>query len=180
MIADYEFDNGDKIFANALEAAQNIAKLKARTKAAMIPVIYVNDNYGVWQNDFDATLECAQRSERGKQLVELLRPDKDDYHVLKPQRSGFFATPLDVLLTSLDISNLIITGITADICVLFTAHDAYMRGYRINVPADCTAAVNRETCSTALDMLRRTADADIKRSADIELQMPADETSAAQ
>jgi len=60
MIADYEFDNGDKIFANALEAAQNIVKLKARAKAAMIPVIYVNDNYGVWQNDFDATLRLRQ------------------------------------------------------------------------------------------------------------------------
>jgi nicotinamidase-related amidase len=179
MIADYEFDDGDKIFANAINAARNIASLKSRARSAGIPVIYVNDNYGLWKNDFDATLECAARSERGKQIVDLLRPDKDDYYVLKPQRSGFFATPLDVLLTSLDISDLIITGITADICVLFTAHDAYMRGYRISVPADCTAAADSETCSTALDMLRRTADADIKPSTEIELERDAKKTSAA-
>ena len=179
MIADYEFENGDKIFANATNAARNIATLKTRARSAGIPVIYVNDNYGLWKNDFDATLECAARSERGKQIVELLGPNKDDYHVLKPQRSGFFATPLDVLLTSLDISDLIITGITADICVLFTAHDAYMRGYRISVPADCTAAADSETCNAALDMLRRTADADINPSTAIELKRHAEKTSAA-
>lgn len=179
MIADYEFHDGDKIFNNALEAARNIAKLRSRAKAAKVPVIYVNDNYGLWQNDFDATLACAERSQRGRPIVDLLRPDKDDYHVLKPQRSGFFATPLDVLLTSLDVSDLIITGITADICVLFTAHDAYMRGYRINVPADCTAAADNERCSTALDMLRRTADADLKPSNEIEFETTRDKTSAA-
>ena len=121
MIADFEFEDGDRIFENALPAARNIAKLKERAKAARIPVIYVNDNYGVWRNNFEATLAEAVRSERGKQIVDLLRPDKDDYHVLKPQRSGFFATPLDVLLTSLGVSTLIMTGISADICVLFTA-----------------------------------------------------------
>jgi nicotinamidase-related amidase len=179
MVADYEFDDGDKIFGNAINAARNIASLKSRAKAAGIPVIYVNDNYGLWKNDFDATLNRAERSERGKQIVELLRPDKDDYHVLKPQRSGFFATPLDVLLTSLDISDLIITGITADICVLFTAHDAYMRGYRIKVPADCTAAADSKSCGTALDMLRRTADADINPSTQIQLQKTSTKNSAA-
>jgi nicotinamidase-related amidase len=171
MIADYEFENGDRVFNNALPAAQSIAKLKERAKAARIPVIYVNDNYGVWRNNFEATLAAAERSERGKQIVGLLRPDKDDYHVLKPQRSGFFATPLDILLKSLDVSTLIITGVSADICVLFTAHDAYMRGYTIKVPNDCTAAADKAICSEAIEMLKRVADADVKPSHEIEFAM---------
>ena len=169
MIADYEFNDGENIFDGALSAAKNIATLKMHAKTADMPVIYVNDNYGIWRNSFEATLAAAAVSERGRQIVQILRPEKDDYHVLKPQRSGFFATPLDVLLTSLDVSRLIITGITADICVLFTAHDAYMRGYQISVPADCTAAVNEHALTEALEMLGRTVDADTTSSGEIEL-----------
>jgi nicotinamidase-related amidase len=124
----------------------------------------------MWRNNFDATLAAAEGSQRGGQIVKLLRPDKDDYHVLKPQRSAFFATPLEVLLTSLDVSKLIIKGISTDMCVLFTAHDAYMRGYKINVPADCTAAADHKTIRVAIELLERVADADIRPSTEIEVE----------
>jgi nicotinamidase-related amidase len=169
MIADFEFKDGDRIFAKAIPAAGNIARLKAAAKKSNLPVIYVNDNYGIWKNNFEGTLAAAEKSDRGKQIVEMIRPDNDDYHILKPQRSGFFATPLDVLLTSLDVSELIITGLSTDICVLFTAHDAYMRGFKILVPADCTAASDENHRDYALDLLRRIADADIRPSTELKL-----------
>jgi nicotinamidase-related amidase len=170
MIADFNFKDGDRLFEKALPVAQKIARLETRARVAKIPVIYVNDNYGLWKNDFEAIVAAAEKSKKGNQIVELIRPDKDDYHVLKPQRSGFFATPLDVLLTSLDVSTLVLTGISTDICVLFTAHDAYMRGFRIVVPADCTAASDDRHRDYALDLLTRVADADTTPSDDLEIQ----------
>jgi nicotinamidase-related amidase len=75
-----------------------------------------------------------------------LRPTARDYFVLKPKHSGFFDTTLDTLLEALRIRRIILTGIAGNICVLFTANDAYMREYKIFAPADCivsnTAAEN--------------------------------------
>jgi nicotinamidase-related amidase len=65
---------------------------------------------------------------------------------LKPKHSGFFDTTLDTLLETLRIRRVILTGMAGNICVLFTANDAYMREYKIFAPADCivsnTAADN--------------------------------------
>ena len=96
MIADFEFKDGQEIFEQALPVARNIAGLKLRTNNAAVPVIYVNDNYGMWKHDFAATVEAAERSPRGAPILSLIRPGAEDYHVLKPQHSGFFATPLAV------------------------------------------------------------------------------------
>jgi nicotinamidase-related amidase len=64
----------------------------------------------------------------------VLRPEENDYFVSKPHHSGFYASALEVLLQSLGAKKLIITGFAADICVLFTANDAYMRDYEIIIP----------------------------------------------
>jgi nicotinamidase-related amidase len=169
MISDFDFDDGEKLYEAAEPAARRIAKLKERANKNAIPIIYVNDNYGQWKNDFSATVRSAQLSSMGRKIVDIVPPQADDYHVLKPQRSGFFGTPLTVLLECLNVSELVITGVTTDICVLFTAHDAYMRGFSVSVPADCCAAVRREDHESALSTLARIADADIGESEKITL-----------
>jgi nicotinamidase-related amidase len=165
MISDFDFEDGEKLFPQALEAAPRIAELKKKARAANAAVIYVNDNYGRWNEDFHTYVRnLKSKSGKGRQIVELLGPDGDDMFVLKPQRSGFYATPLGVLLLSMGTSRLVITGVTTDICVLFTAHDAYMRGFSLSVPADCTAAVNPKHARTALRFLERVADVDLSES----------------
>src|SRR5687768_6452118 len=122
MISDFEFDDGEKLFKRALPVAKRIAALKKRMHRAGLPVIYVNDNYGNWQEDFTHQVRrMIEQNTRGREIAEMLTPTPDDFYVLKPQRSGFYETPLDVLLVSLDVERLIITGVTTDICVLFTA-----------------------------------------------------------
>lgn len=169
MISDFDFPDGEALFENALPAAKQIAGLKSRAKGA-IPAIYVNDNYGNWKHDFAATLKAARSSPLGQQIASILAPSAEDYHILKPQRSGFFGTPLNVLLGVLNVSKLIITGITTDICVMFTAHDAYMRGFTVQVPSNCAASVRSDDHRGALALLSRIADADIRRGTDIDLQ----------
>ena len=171
MISDFEFRDGEKLCAHALAAAENIRSLKKRAKEYCVPVIYVNDNYGHWEEDFRSFADrISSGSDRGRQISELLAPEENDLYILKPQRSGFYETPLSVLLQSLDASNLIICGVTTDMCVLFTAHDAYMRGFQVYVPADCSAAIEVKHHTDALELLERVAEARIGSSREIDFE----------
>ena len=64
--------------------------------------------------------------------------------VLKPKHSAFYCTPFDILLNHLDTETLILTGFAGNICVLFTANDAYMRNYKLIVPKDCIGSNTTE------------------------------------
>src|SRR5205807_3775934 len=142
---DLEFDGGDELLCHALPMAKRLAVLKRRAKRHGVPAVYVNDNFGRWRSDFTAQVEHCQRDGvRGRPVVELLRPEEDDYFVLKPKHSGFFSTTLDTLLDYLEVKAVILAGMAANICVLFTANDAYMRDLHLFVPSDCVASNTEE------------------------------------
>jgi len=147
VINDLAFDGSAAIVNQAQAMAGPLARLKRRATTAGVPTIYINDNFGQWRSDFRRTVaHCTSRSSPGHRVSRRLRPRASDYFVLKPKHSGFFDTTLDTLLETLHIRRLILTGIAGNICVLFTANDAYMRDYKIFAPADCivsnTAADN--------------------------------------
>ena len=171
VISDFEFEDGEKLFENALPVARNLAKLKKKAKKAGIPVIYVNDNFGKWQSDFKKLLDhCLDKNVRGSEMVKLLQPEEDDYFVLKPKHSGFYSTTLDTLLKYLESDTLILTGVTTDICVLFTANDAYMRDFNLVVPGDCVAAVEEKENQHALEFLNKVLKADTRSSDEIDFE----------
>jgi nicotinamidase-related amidase len=138
-----------------------LAALKRRAKAHGIPVIYANDNFGRWRSDFPTLVDqFLKPSVRGRAVVAQLRPEEDDYFVLKPKHSAFFQTNLDILLRYLGVTTLILTGMAGDICVLFSANDAYMRDLRIIVPPDCIASEDVERNLQALSLMQRVLKAD--------------------
>src|SRR5689334_53128 len=80
VINDLDFPEGNQLLKFALPMAERIATLKKRAKAAGIPPIYVNDNFGRWRSDLHAQVEhCLQADVVGRPIVELLRPEPDDY-----------------------------------------------------------------------------------------------------
>jgi nicotinamidase-related amidase len=168
VINDLDFEEVDEFLKQALPMARRLADLKRRASRAGIPCIYVNDNFDQWKSDFRHTIEHCERSRHG-QVARLLRPRSSDYFVLKPKHSGFYATTLDLLLEYLATRSLIITGIAANICVLFTANDAYMRDYRIHVPADCVASNTAADTQYSLRQMRDILKADTRDSRQIEL-----------
>ena len=173
VINDLEFDDGERLLEQALPMAHRLAELKQRARRRGVPVIYSNDNFGKWRSDFQCLLKhCLEDGVRGEKVAELLRPDDDDYFVLKPKHSGFFSTTLDTLLRYLEAQTLIITGVTTDICVLFTANDAYMRDFNLIVPADCVAAVDSDESTRALHHMQKVLKADIRPSSEIEFEHP--------
>lgn len=171
MISDFNFEDSDLLFRFVPEVAERIAALKAKAKKAGVPVIYVNDNYGKWQSNFNKLVEhCLEEPGRGRAIVEKLRPAEDDYFVLKPKHSGFFSTSLEVLLDYLKAETLVLTGVAGNICILFTASDGFMRDFKIVVPPDCVASNTQELNDQALQQIKSVLDGQIITSADLDWQ----------
>jgi nicotinamidase-related amidase len=172
VINDFDFEEGKQLLHLALPVGKNIAALKQRARDAGIPSIYVNDNFGRWQSDLNKIVDhCLEESEgKGKPFVELLLPGEADYFVLKPKNSGFYSTTLDLLLSHLGVRNLLLTGIAGNNCVFFTANDAYMRDYKIFVPADCVVSNTEEENLHALKQMETVLKADIRRGEELDLK----------
>jgi nicotinamidase-related amidase len=144
--------SGDRAFLRrALRAARATARLRARLHARRTPVIYANDHWGRWTQSLPELVERLRASDLpGHALTGILAPGPRDYLLLKPRHSAFYGTPLDFLLDELRVGELVVTGIAANNCVLFTAHDAYLRGYRLWIPSDCVASERDADRHTAL------------------------------
>jgi nicotinamidase-related amidase len=181
VINDLEFEGGEALAEHVMEIAPNLASLRRNVKQRGIPIIYVNDNFGKWQSDFKKLIaHCLENDVRGRPLARLLEPDDDDYFVLKPKHSGFFSTTLDTLLAYLRANTLILAGVAGNICVLFTANDAFMRDFHLIVPSDCIASNTREENEAALQQMKTVLRADIRPSTEIDwdaLLDPAPQTS---
>ncbi len=179
VINDLEFPDGDQLLRNALPMADRLVTLKQRVKQAGLPVIYVNDNFGRWRSDFNTQVQhCLSDEVRGRDVVARITPEENDYFVLKPKHSGFFSTTLDILLEYLGVRTVILTGIAGNICVLFTANDAYMRDLRLIVPCDCVASNSKDDNCNALKQMRDVLKADIRPSTELDLNSLADQTMA--
>lgn len=178
VINDLEFPGGEKLLRHALPVAKRMAAFKQRCERAGIPAIYVNDNFGRWRSDFKKQVShCLNDRTRGEKIVEILKPKPDDYFVLKPKHSGFYSTTLDLLLGHLGAQTLIVTGFTADRCVLFTASDAHMRDYRLVIPSDCVASQDEKENQSVLKFMTRVLDADTRPSTKLELSQLSDRES---
>ncbi len=171
VVNDFEFEGGDALLEFAVPVGEQIAKLKKRAKEIGIPVIYINDNFGKWQSDLNKIVShCLEDGVRGEPFVKLVLPDADDYFVLKPKHSGFYCTSLELLLEHTGAHSLILAGIAGNNCVLFTANDAYMRDFRLFVPADCSVSIEPEDNEYALKQMEKVLKADIRPARELDLE----------
>ena len=155
VINDLAFEGSEPLIEQAEPMARRLVALKRKAADAGVPVIYINDNFGQWRSDFRQTVaHCVAASSPGRRVSQRLRPTKRDYFVLKPKHSGFFDTTLDTLLEALRIRRVIVTGIAGNICVLFTANDAYMRELKLFAPSDCIVSNTPEENAHALRQMQ--------------------------
>jgi nicotinamidase-related amidase len=160
VISDLDFPDNDKLVRESEKLSRRIAKLKNRCRLAGIPSIYVNDNFGKWRSDFSEVVRhCLRPDAPGRLMVKALLPDPEDYIVLKPKHSGFYATPLETLLEYIGVETVILAGITTNACVMITAGDLYVRNFELFVPSDCVAALTEEDQLRALELMEESFDA---------------------
>ncbi len=170
VINDLEFPGAEDLLEGALPAAERLSELAERARGAGVPVIYANDNWGRWRSDFrEVVRHCVEDGVRGEPIARLLEPRDRDYFVLKPRHSAFFATTLEVLLEHLGTERLVLAGFAADICVQLTAADAYLRGFALHVPRDCSASESREQTEAAMAWMERVLKAKTSPAHDVEL-----------
>jgi nicotinamidase-related amidase len=181
VINPMDFRGASDLLPPAIAAAKNIRRLSRQARREGIPVIYVNDNFDCWHLGFRELVESfRERCVPGLPIIDLLSPDSEsDFYVLKPSHSGFFRTGLEVLLERLDARTLILTGFAGDICVLFTANDAYMRRFRVVVPGDCVASEQAHDNDHALGQMARLLKADVVDSRELDLRALRDRAAAA-
>jgi nicotinamidase-related amidase len=156
-----EFQGAEKLAPRATAAARRTRQLKRQARAEGIPAIYVNDHFGDWSANFAAIVRRSKQAAHGKALATLLGPMDGDLSILKPRHSAFYGTPLEFLLDELEVDRLILTGLQAHICILFTAHDAFLRRYRLWVPADCVASASSALERQALRHMAAVTDAEV-------------------
>ncbi|MCA1066645.1 isochorismatase family cysteine hydrolase [Rossellomorea sp. AcN35-11] len=149
----FDFKHGETLAKHAGKIVDPINSLRHYCTKHQYPTIYINDHYELWKADYKEIYQKCH-NKVSDPIMTPLKPKEDDFFLIKPKHSAFYGTALNTLLHHLNVKNLIITGIAGNICVLFTANDAYMREFNIIVPRDAIASVSDEDNRYALTMMK--------------------------
>lgn len=162
MVNPLDFDGGESLRKHASRAALCLAGLKQALRRQGIITIYANDNFTDWEHDFRELVKRCREQEASASLIMPILPEEGDLFVLKPMHSGFFHSPLQILLEQRGIDHVILAGVAGDGCVLATALDAHMRKLRVTVARDAVASITAERNDAALDLMRGAIGADVR------------------
>jgi nicotinamidase-related amidase len=93
------------------------------------------------------------RGEDGHGIVDELAPIEGEVVLDKPGKGAFYATDLELILRNHEITSLIVTGVTTEVCVHTTVREANDRGFECLVLSDCTGSYFPEFHAMALRMI---------------------------
>jgi nicotinamidase-related amidase len=162
VLNDFEHEDGERLLASFRARHEGMIRALGRARGDDVPVVYANDNYGVWDGDRRRLVRQALDG-RGGDLLEALTPSEDDAFVVKPRYSAFDKTPLELILRELETERLLLAGASTEGCVAQTAIDARELGFKVSVLADACATVDERVERVALDYLEAVVGARIER-----------------
>jgi nicotinamidase-related amidase len=162
LLNDFRHDDGEKLLESFRKRHDGMRRALSEARDGGIPVVYAQDNRGVWDGD-RARLVREALDGPGREMVEPLTPDEGDRFVVKPRYSAFDKTPLELVLRELEIERLLLAGAATEGCVAQTAIDGRELGFKISVLADACATVDERLEQVALDYLENVVGARIRR-----------------
>lgn len=169
MINTYDHEDAELLVPAAERAVPVLAELIGRARTADVPVIYANDNFGLWRSHHGELVDTAL-SRPHAALVEPVRPDGESLFVVKTRHSIFYDTPMAYLLWELGIGTVVLTGQVTEQCVLYSALDAHIRHLAVTVPSDAVASIHPHLEAAALEMMERNMGARIVRAQDVDFR----------
>ncbi len=131
-----------------------IKKEIEKSRVLGYPIIYLCDSHENDDREFRAFPAHAVKNTEGAKIIEEMKPEGNDIIVLKNTYSSFFKTELEGMLEKLSVDWLILTGCVTNICVLYTAADAVMRNYRVDVVKDAVIGLNHKDHQFGLDQMK--------------------------
>lgn len=139
-----DFLYGKLACERGLAVIPNLQRLLEAARKHGKPVVYVNDAHLPSDPEMGLWGEHAMRGTEGAEVIPELRPAAQDYVLEKRNYSGFFETGLELLLRTLNVDTVVITGIHTHMCCRHTAADAFMRGFKVIGAEDCLTAFTEE------------------------------------
>jgi nicotinamidase-related amidase len=165
MLNPYDHDDSDELAAQVEERIDAIRGLVEATRDADdVDLVYVNDNY----EDFTATSkDIGENAMNGRhpELVEPILPPKGSLFIQKVRHSAFYSSALDHLLRERDIETVVLAGQVTEQCILYSALDAYIRGFSIRVPKDGVCPILPDLGEAAVRMMERNMRAEVVEAA---------------
>lgn len=143
MLNDFVLPGAPLEVPSTREIIPAIKREISAARAEGMPVIYVCDAHAADDREFAAWPPHAVKGSRGARVVDALKPQEGDIIVEKPTYSAFYRTDLENILNNRGIKTLVITGCVTNICILYTAYEAVVRGYKVTVPRDCSAGLDK-------------------------------------
>ncbi|MCX8063841.1 MAG: cysteine hydrolase [Candidatus Hydrogenedentes bacterium] len=142
MQNDFAHPNGVLFCPNSTTIIQPIKNLLIKAREKNAKIIYTKDTH--YQDDpveFPIWGKHVIKGEWGWEIIDELKPETNDMIIEKLRYDAFFGTPLDHVLRTHGIKNLVITGTVANICVLHTVSSAKLHNYNVIVPVDAISAI---------------------------------------
>src|SRR5918996_6026878 len=155
VIKDFRHEDGDRLLESYRERLDALEATLQHARTDGIPVVYANDNAGIWDGDAPRLVRQAVEEGLAGDLVARVAPREGDRLVVKPRYSAFDATPLTLILRELDVGRVILAGTATEMCVLQTAVDGLRHGFEVTVAAGACATVDPEQERIALGYLAK-------------------------
>ncbi|MET8635936.1 isochorismatase family cysteine hydrolase [Streptomyces sp. NPDC004680] len=171
MINTYDHQDAELLVPSAERVVPVLADLIGRARAARTPVIYANDNFGLWRSHHGELVEAALARPHAD-LIEPIKPDDDSLFVVKARHSIFYETPMSYLLWQLGVGHVVLCGQVTEQCVLYSALDAHIRHLDVTVPRDAVACIHLHLEDAALEMMERNMGARIVRAREVGFPTP--------
>ena len=163
LIQDFRHDDGDALLASYRQRHAGMVAVLREARERELPIVYANDNAGVWDGDARRLVREAIEHGRGGDLVRAVAPVPDDRFVVKPRYSAFDHTPLALILRELEVERLLMAGAATEMCVAQTAIDGREIGFKISVLADACASVDDRLERISLEYLETVVGCRIER-----------------
>jgi nicotinamidase-related amidase len=154
MLNAYDHEDAEPLAESVREKLPAIVRLRdeARDAPNDILTVYVNDNHDAWEKGREDLVQLALDG-RHPDLVEPIAPREPVPFIAKGRHSIFYQTAIDHLLRANEVQRIVMCGQVTEQCILYSALDAYIRGYDIVVSPDAVAHIDAELAQAALRMM---------------------------